>query len=177
IPPNAAAIVLNRPHSITADVKIPSGGAEGILLAHGGNDAGYSFYMKNGKLHWAHNYVARDIYHVESKETVPEGRHKLRFEFEVTGKPDFKQGKGAPGRAQLYIDGKLVGQINVPVTTPLLLGLTGAVTCGAAHAAPITPDYKPPFEFTGTIYSVTVDVSGELIKDDEAEMRSIMARQ
>jgi arylsulfatase len=177
VPPNAAAIVLNRPHSITADVKIPSGGAEGILLAHGGNDAGYSFYMKNGKLHWAHNYVARDIYHVESKETVPEGHHKLRFEFEVTGKPDFKQGKGAPGRAQLYIDGKLVGQINVPVTTPLSLGLTGAVTCGAAHAAPITPDYKPPFEFTGTIYSVTVDVSGELIKDDEAEMRSIMARQ
>ncbi len=31
--------------------------------------------------------------------------------------------------------------------------------------------YKPPFKFTGTLYSVTVDVSGELIKDTEAEMR------
>jgi arylsulfatase len=43
--------------------------------------------------------------------------------------------------------------------------------------SPVTPEYKPPFEFTGTIDSVTVDVSGELIKDTEAEMRQIMARQ
>ncbi len=42
---------------------------------------------------------------------------------------------------------------------------------------PVTPDYEPPFEFTGTIHSVTVDVSGDLIVDDEAEMRAIMARQ
>ncbi len=177
VPSNAAVRVLNRPHSIIADVEIPSGGAEGILLAHGGNDGGYSFYVKDGKLHWAHNYVAREIYHVESKETVPEGSHKLRFEFEVTGKPDLMKGKGSTGRAQLYIDKKLVGQIDVPVTTPLSLGLCGGVTCGVAHGAPVTTDYKPPFEFTGTIYNVTVDVSGELIKDDEAEMRSIMARQ
>jgi len=43
--------------------------------------------------------------------------------------------------------------------------------------APVTPEYSPPFEFTGTIDSVTVDVSGELIRDTEAEMRQIMARQ
>jgi arylsulfatase len=177
VPSNTAAKVLNRPHSITADIDIPAGGAEGVLLAHGGNDSGYSFYMKGNKLHWVHNYVARQLYHVESVETVPEGRHKLRFEFEVTGQPDIARGKGAPGRAQLYIDGKLVGQTDVPVTTPLALGLTSGVRSGAAPGAPVTPDYEPPFEFTGTIYSVTVDVSGELIVDDEAEMRQIMARQ
>lgn len=114
---NAAVRVLNRPHSITADVKIPFGGAEGVLLAHGGIDAGYSLYMKDGKLHWVHNYVARALYHVESVENVPEGRHKLRFEFEVTGEPDLSKCMGAPGRAQLYIDGKLVGQTEVPVTS------------------------------------------------------------
>ena len=177
VPSNAAAKVLNRPHSITADVEIPAGGAEGVLLVHGGNDSGYSFYMKGNKLHWVHNYVAKEFYHVESVETVPEGRHKLRFEFEVTGQPDIAKGKGAPGRAQLYIDGKLVGQADVPVTTPLALGLTSGVRSGSAPGAPVTPDYEPPFEFTGTIYSVTVDVSGDLIQDTEAEMRQIMARQ
>jgi len=177
VPSNAAAKVLNRPHSITADVEIPAGGAEGVLLVHGGADGGYSFYMKGNKLHWVHNYVAREFYHVESVETVPEGHHKLRFEFEVTGQPDLATGKGAPGRAQLYIDGKLVGQTDVPVTTPLALGLTSGVRSGSAPGAPVTPDYEPPFEFTGTIYSVTVDVSGELIVDNEAEMRQIMARQ
>jgi arylsulfatase len=94
----------------------------------------------------------------------------------VTGKPDIANGKGAPGRAQLYIDGKLVGQTEVPVTTPLAFGLTG-LSCGAAHGAPVVPEYKPPFEFTGKIYSVTVDVSGQLIEDKEAEVRMVMARQ
>ncbi|AKB24804.1 Arylsulfatase [Methanosarcina sp. MTP4] len=177
VPSNAAVRVLNRPHSITADVEIPPGDAEGVLLAHGGIDSGYSFYMKGGKLHWVHNYVSRTLYHVESVENVPEGRHKLRFEFEVTGEPDVARGKGVPGRAQLYIDGKLVGQTEVPVTTPLALGLTSGVTCGSAPGAPVTPDYQPPFEFTGKIYSVTVDVSGKLIEDKEAETRMVMARQ
>jgi arylsulfatase len=43
--------------------------------------------------------------------------------------------------------------------------------------SPVTPEYKPPFEFTGTVYSVTVDVSGDLIRDTKAEIRQIMARQ
>jgi arylsulfatase len=177
IPAGSAVRVLNRPHSITADVEIPPGGAEGILLAHGGNDSGYSFYVQSGKLHWVHNYVGRSLYHVESGSSVPVGRHQLRFEFKVTGQPDLAKGKGTPGRGQLYIDEKLVGQIDVPLTTPLALGLTSGVTCGIAPGAPVTPDYEPPFKFTGKIYSVMVDVSGDLIQDREAEMRTIMARQ
>ncbi len=174
---NAAARVLNRSHAITADVEIPKGGAQGVLLSQGGNDGGYALYVKESKLHYVHNYVARTIYHVESKVTVPQGRHKLRYEFEVTGKPDFATGKGAPGRAQLYIDNELVGQREMSVTTPVALGLAGGVSVGVAPGSPVTPDYKPPFEFTGKIYSVTVDVSGELIKDTEADYRKIMAQQ
>ena len=177
IPSNAAVKILNRSHSITADVEIPTGGAEGVLLAHGGNDGGYSFYLKGGKLYWVHNYVARSLYRVESVESIPEGRHQLRFEFEVTGKPDIAKGKGTPGRAQLYIDGKLVGDADIPVTTPLALGLGNGVNVGIAPGSPITPDYEPPFQFTGKIHTVVVDVTGELIKDSEAELRAILARQ
>jgi len=177
IPSNAAVKILNRSHSITADVEIPPGGAEGVLLAHGGNDGGYSFYLKGGKLYWVHNYVARSLYQVESVESIPEGRHQLRFEFEVTGEPDIAKGKGTPGRAQLYIDGKLVGDADIPVTTPLALGLGNGVNVGIAPGSPITPDYEPPFQFTGKIHTVVVDVTGELIKDSEAELRAILARQ
>jgi arylsulfatase len=101
----------------------------------------------------------------------------LRYEFEVTGKPDMAKGKGTPGRAQLYIDGNLVGQAEFPVTTPLSLGLTGGLVVGADPGATVAPFYDSPFEFTGTVYSVTFDVSGDVIKDDEAEMRRILARQ
>jgi arylsulfatase A-like enzyme len=177
VPYNAGPRLLNRTHSITADVEIPSGGAEGALVSFGGVDGGYSFYVKDGKLQYVQNYVARDYLHVVSTLPVPIGHHSLRFEFEVTGKPDFANGKGTPGRGQLYIDGQLVGQTDFPHTTPFSLGLTGGITVGADPGAPVAPFYETPFEFTGTIHSVTFDVSGDVIEDSEAEMRRILARQ
>jgi arylsulfatase len=176
VPTNAIPSLLNRPLSITADVELPAG-AEGVLLSQGGNDGGFSLYVQDGKLRYAYNYVGRNLYTIESNVPVPQGRHKLRFEFEVTGAPDVPHGKGTPGRGQLYIDGKLVGQNDIELTNPLSIGLLSTLLCGADGGAPVTPQYKPPFEFTGTIHSVTVDVSGEHIQDTEAELRRAMARQ
>ena len=176
VPFFAAPRLLNRPHAITADADIPTGGAEGVLLCQGTRVGGWSFYIKDGKLHYAHNYVARAIYQVASADPVPAGRHELRFEFEPTDKPDIAHGKGTPGRAQLYIDRHLVGQTDLPVTTPLAF-TPGALSCGANPGSAVTPDYQAPFRFTGTLYSVTVDVSGDLIVDSEAEVRMAMARQ
>ncbi len=177
VPVNAAAKILNRPFSITADVDVPQGGAEGVLVSQGGIDGGYTFFVQGGMLRYTYNYVARTFYHIESTEPVTPGRHKLRFEFEMTGTPDVLKGKGSPGRGQLYIDGALVGQADMPVTCPIMLGLASGVAVGADPGSPVTDEYRPPFAFTGTLYDVTFDVSGELIKDTEAEMRSVMARQ
>lgn len=176
IPSDAAVKVLNRPHSITADVEITND-TEGIIISHGAIDGGYVMYIKNGKLHYAHNYVAKAIYHVESEKTLPVGRHKLRYEFDVTAKPDPAVGKGAAGRGKLYIDNELVGEGDIPVTIPIVIGLSGRFSIGEAPSAPITPDYQGAFKFKGKIYSVTVDVSGEFIEDSNAKMRNVMARQ
>ena len=181
IPENVAVKVLNRAHSITADVEVPKGGAEGVLVSHGGNAGGYTFFVKDRKLHYVHNYVGAQEFHVESKDTVPEGKVELRFEFEPTGKPDVAKGKGAPGRVQFYINGKLAGQGDIPVTVPLLLSLGEGLQVGRDAGAPVSSLYSPPFEFTGTIDKVTADVSGTMIQDTEEEQRARakaqMARQ
>src|SRR5204863_2960874 len=91
VPNFAAPRVLNRPHSITADVEIPEQGAEGVLLSQGTAAGGYSFFIQNGKLRYVHNYVGRKLLRVESEDVVPAGTHELRFEFEPTGKPDMQQ--------------------------------------------------------------------------------------
>ncbi len=176
IPFNAAPRVLNRPHSITADVDLPEGGAEGVLLCQGSAAGGYSLFIQDGRLHYVHNYVGRAVYKVSTSEPIPSGAHELRFEFEPTGQPDMAHGRGAPGRLQLYLDGTLVAEAEAPVTTPFLLN-PGALTCGANPGSPVTPDYPSPFRFTGTLRTVTVDVSGELITDSEGELRAAMARQ
>jgi arylsulfatase len=177
VPALAAPMTFNRPHSIDADVTIPAGGAEGVLIAQGGAAGGFAFYMDDGKLHYGLNYVARDYFTVSSAEAVPEGRHRLRFEFEPTGEPDMATGKGAPGRFQLYVDGSLVGNVDVPHTTPITYELEG-LSCGYDFGASVLVDvYEPPFTFTGTIHEVVIDVAGELIEDAEVAMRRLMAQQ
>jgi arylsulfatase A-like enzyme len=176
VPFFAGPRVLNRPHSITATVEIPEGGAEGVLLCQGSAAGGYSLFIKDGRLHYVHNYVGRSLPRVSSPEPVPAGAHELRFEFEPTGEPDFPHGRGTPGRLQLYVDEKLVANEEAPVTTPFMIN-PGALTCGANPGSPVTPEYPSPFRFTGILHSVTVDVSGDLIDDSESQMRMAMARQ
>ncbi|HZO16866.1 MAG TPA: hypothetical protein VFB62_26500, partial [Polyangiaceae bacterium] len=181
VPENVAVKVLNRAHSFTADVEIPKGGAEGVIVCHGSNAGGYSLFLQDDKLHYVHNYVGAQEFHVASMEQVPEGRVTLRFEFEPTGKPNVTRGMGAPGRAQLYVNGKLVGQTELPVTMPLLIGLGGGLSIGRNVSSAVSRRYRVPFAFTGTIYEVVADVSGKTIHDTEEEMRAFaraaMARQ
>src|SRR5262249_21660854 len=144
------------------------GGAEGALLSVGDVQGGYCLYVQGCKLHYVYNYA---------NVPVPVGRHKLAFLFEVTGKPDIPKGRGAPGIGRLYIDGEVVGEVDMPLTMPLLFGLAGGIVCGADTGSPVWNKYEPPFKFTGTLYSATVDVSGELIKDEEHAFKVMMARQ
>ena len=176
VPFFAGARVLNRPHSITAEVEIPEEGAEGVLLAQGTAAGGFTLYIRDRRLHYTHNWVGRELMEVVSDAEVPPGKHELRYEFEPQGPPDPTKGHGAPGRFQLYIDGELVGDRDVAYTT-LFAFNPGALTCGADPGSTVTDDYKTPFHFTGTLHKVTVDLSGELITDPEAELKLHMARQ
>jgi arylsulfatase A-like enzyme len=177
VPEFVAVKVLNRPHAISARVEIPKGGAEGVILSHGGNTGGYSLFVKDKKLHYVHNYCAAQEFLVSSEDDVPEGAVELRFEFAPTGKPDLANGKGTPGRVQLYINGKRSGQAEIPVTIPLMVGIAEGLECGRDSCSSVTKQYPPPFPFTGIIHDVVVDVSGDLIEDKDAAMRTVMARQ
>jgi len=173
----AAPKLYNRAHSITAEVVMPDEGAEGILITHGSRNAGYALFVKDGYLHYIHNYVGLKKFHVTSTEAIPTGEVKLRYEFEPTGDPDFGEGKGSPGRCQLYINDKLVGNLEIPYSTPNMFGPLGLSTGYAAFDS-VSPDiYQAPFRFTGELKQVVIDVSGEVIQDDEAELKRLMVQQ
>jgi hypothetical protein len=104
------------------------------------------------------------------------GHRRRRLVVLPRRRPDFAQGKGSPGRAQLYVDGRLAAQAEFPATTPVAFN-PGGLTCGANPGTPVTPAYRAPFRFTGTLHTVTVDLSEDLITDTEGEMRMAMARQ
>jgi arylsulfatase len=177
VPFTATPKLYNRPWSITADVVIPPGGAEGVLLAQGGRTGGYVFFVKEKRVYFLYNWLGRDKFWLKSDPVVPEGEVELRYEFEPTGKPDPAQGHGVPARGQIYINRKLVASTDMPHSVLAMFGTQG-LTCGYDGGEPAAPEeYKAPFRFTGTIKRVTLDLSGELIPDTEADMRVAMMRQ
>ncbi len=151
IPAAAAPKILNRPYSITAEVEATDGD-EGVLLSMGGNDGGIAFYVQGGWLCFAHNYVAKDIYHFRSQTPVPTGRHFLSMEFRPTGEPDIQHGKGTPGRVSLLVDGTEVGNGDLPVTTPIRLARVGR--CWSA-LTPAHPSHRSTHHHSGSAAAST----------------------
>ena len=143
----------------------------------GGNDGGISFYVKNKKLCYVHNYMGMNHYYVKADNDIPSGHHFLSMEFEPTGKPDLANGKGTPGTVKLLVDGKVVGRGDIPVTAPFRLGQGAAMLVGADTGGAVTPEYKAPFHFTGVLKRVIIDISGEHVEDYEAAMRIALAKQ
>jgi arylsulfatase len=169
----AAANVKNRSHTITADVEVPEGGAEGVLLAVGSRFGGFSLYVKDGRLCYDYNLLARGHYKLCSEEQITPGAHTLAFRFDKTGPQPF----GAGGDAGLLIDGRVVAESRFPLTVPLLFGIGEALRCGWDQGAAVSDDYTAPFRFTGTLKQVVVEVEGRGARDLEQEAAIGLARQ
>ena len=101
VPNFAAPKLLNRPHSITANVEIPERGAEGVLLCQGSAAGGFSFFMQNGKLVFVHNYVARRVLQgrVDQRRAAGKPRAALRVRTDRRAEPSRRQGGARPAPA------------------------------------------------------------------------------
>jgi arylsulfatase len=170
----SAVNVRNRSHTITADVEIPEGGAEGVLLSDGGRFGGYSLFVMKGRLRYSYNFLGSETYHVSADAQLAPGRRVLQLAFEKTGAQPF----GASGDVRLYVDGKQIGEGSLPRTVPFLYGLGSGFSVGYDEGAPVTDEYAAPFAFTGKINRVIVDVSGpEPPRDLVQETAIELARQ
>jgi arylsulfatase len=169
-----AVNVKNRSHSITAEVMIPEGGAEGVLLANGDRFGGFTLYVKDGRLRYTYNFLGKARHKLVSDREITPGPHNLAFSFEKIGREPF----GAGGMARLFIDEDQVAEMELKRTIPFIFALFEAVQCGRQEGTAVCDEYHSPFEFTGTLRRVVVDVSGhEPPRDLDQEVQIEMARQ
>jgi len=167
---DGAVNVHNRSHTISAEVVIPEGGAEGVLLAQGGRFAGFSLFVQGGRLRYTHNYLGVREHRVVSDVDVPIGACTLRFQFTRTGE---HRGVGA-----LFIGERKVGEAEIAETVPNAFDRTGeGLCCGYDSSSPVSREYEAPFAFTGAIARVTVEVEGAAHLDAAADERAAMASQ
>ncbi|MCU1464008.1 MAG: sulfatase family protein [Acidimicrobiales bacterium] len=170
VPESVAVNAKNRPHTVSAFVTVPEGldVVEGVLIVQGSVLGGWSFHLlAGGRLCYVHNLAGWREYRVDA--TIPPlspGDHVLAVRF-------------APPRAELLVDGTVVGAGDIKRTLWSRLSLTGAgVTVGyATEFPPADRDYRGPFRFTGGLDRVEVDVSGDAFVDADAEATDSIAMQ
>ena len=161
--------VTDRSYRITAEVEIPPGGAEGVLLAIGSRFGGCVLYVKEGRLVCEYVYNDDTRYVIRSDESVPVGRGAaLRFAFTKTGD---RRGVGS-----LFLDGRRVGAGEIPKTWPVV-GLAGGLYCGRDGGSPVSDAYRLPFAFSGTIRRVVVELGNDGRPDPESEYRGALAEE
>ena len=145
--------VKNRSHTITAEVEVPQGGANGVILAQAGRFGGWSFYLKDGKPTYTYNWLGLKQYTVAAEQALPAGRATIRFEFTYDG-----GGVGKGGTGTLYINGTNVATGRIDQTQCCAFSADEGADVGADEGTPVTEDYQVPFKFTGKIDKVMIDL-------------------
>ena len=175
---NTVLNLKNKSHSVTAEIIVPTTGAEGVIVAQGGNAGGWSLYAKGGKLKYCYNFFGVQYSYAESSGALTPGDHQVRIEFEYAG-----GGLGKGATVSLYVDGKKTGEGKVPATQPMMFSADDGCDVGVDTGAPVSPDYgSRGNEFSGKIKGVQLAIAEDAESVDhmvspEDAMRIAMARQ
>jgi arylsulfatase len=147
----------NKSHAITAQVSVPEGGVNGVIIAQGGAFGGFSLYVTEGKPAYCYNHFGLAQYKVYAKSELPPGDHQVRMEFAYDG-----GGLGLGGTATLYVDGTQVGQGRIDRTVPMIFSADETTDVGGDTATPVSDDYGPKdSNFTGRIDWVQIDLGDD----------------
>jgi arylsulfatase A-like enzyme len=171
IPVGNAPSILDRDYTITADVTIPSDGAEGMIVTLGGRFGGYGLYLLKGKPVFDYNLLDLQHYRWEGGvgghdwlgDGLKQGKHTIVFDFKYDG-----PGPGKGGTGVFTVDGKELARKKIPHTIPFLMSIDESFDIGSDTRTAVNDDYKLPFRFTGTINKLTFKLGpSQLLPTDQ----------
>ncbi|PQO36879.1 arylsulfatase [Blastopirellula marina] len=143
-----------KSHTITANVVVPEGGADGVLFTQGGNFCGYGFYVKEGKLTYHYNLAGVNRYTIESEDKIPTGNVKLKMEYVTDADKPL-----AGANVTLYANDKVVGKGRVEKSIPNRVTLDETMDIGFDTGTPINDQYEVPFKFEGQLKTVVIELN------------------
>lgn len=162
IPEGSAPDIKNKSYRITADVDIPSGGAEGVLMTHGGRFNGLGLFVLQGKPVFHYNLVGVERTSVASKDALAPGKHTIVVDFKYDG-----PGVGKSATATLSVDGQKVAEGKIPQTIPFRVSADETLDIGEDTGTPVSEDYHVPFKFTGTLTKVVINLGEAALSPQE----------
>jgi arylsulfatase len=165
IPLGDAPNLLNTSYTITADIEVPAGGAEGMLMTQGGRFGGWGFYLAKGKPVFTWNLLDLKRVRWEGPEVLAPGKHTLVFDFKYDGLgPETLAFNSLSGIARggigvFKVDGKDVSSQKLERTIPFLLQWDETFDIGSDTGTGVDDrDYQVPFAFTGNIVQLNIKI-------------------
>lgn len=165
VPGSAAPNILNKSYTITADVEIPKGGAEGMIVTEGGRFGGYGLFLskgvagiRKGKVVFLYNLLDLKRTVWSGPELAP-GKHNIVFDYKIS-----KPGLGEGGTGVLSVDGKEVAKNSLEHGVPVTFPEDETFDVGQdtrTGVALVEYRYDPPFRFTGKINKLTFKLDSE----------------
>jgi arylsulfatase A-like enzyme len=165
VPNSGAPSILNKSYTITAEVEIPEGGAEGMIVTDGGRFGGYGLFLSKGEFGFGRGKVVFLYNLLDLKRTTWEGpelragKHTIVFDFRSDG-----PGLGKGGTGVLCVDGQEVAKNSLEHTTPITFPEDETFDIGQdtrTGVALLAYRYDVPFTFTGTIDKLTFALEPE----------------
>ena len=166
IPDGTAPNVLNTSYTITADIDVSQGGAEGMIVTEGGRFGGYGMYLLKGKPVFLWNLLNLKRVRWEGDVPLSPGKHTIEYDFKYDGLGfatlafNNLSGIGRAGTGTLKVDGKVVSTQTIERTVPLVLPWDETFDIGSDTGTPVDDrDYQVPFKFAGKINKLTIAVA------------------
>lgn len=170
---NTVPNVKNTNFTVTAKVELGAEPANGAIIAQGGKFGGWSFYMKDGVLAYAHNWVGLETFIVRADEPLGKGSHDLLLDFAYDG-----GGAGKGGTVTFTANGKAIGTGHIEKTVPAIFSFDDFMDIGHDNGEPVVEDYGPTGgTFTGAIEMVRIDLNGESHHDHDLSLKAKYAKQ
>ncbi len=166
LPQGDSPMILDSSYTITADIEVPAGGAEGMILTSGGRFAGYGFYLLKGKPVFLWNLIDLERVKWEGPDALAPGKHTLEFDFTYEGLGlgtllfNNMSGLGRSGTGVLKVDGKEVATKKMEKTLPMILQWDESFDIGSDTLTGVNDaDYQPPFALTAKLDKLTIKVN------------------
>lgn len=182
LPQGDSPLLLNTSYTVTAEIEVPEGGAEGMILTSGGRFGGYGFYLLQGKPVWTWNMVDLKRIKWQGPDVLAPGKHRLVFDFTYDGMGagtlafNNFDGVGKGGTGTLSVDGKVVATQAMERTLPMILQWDESFDIGSDTLTGIDDaDYQTPFPLTAKLDKLTVALDRLVLSDaDKAKLEAAM---
>ncbi len=157
-----APSILNKSYTISADVTVPPGGGNGMIVTAGGRFGGFGLYVLKGKPVYNYNGLGLEQFRWVG-QPLSAGKHTIVFDFAYEGPGVAKGGTGV-----LKVDGQVVDTKKIPRTIPFLLPVDETFDVGIDTRTSVNEqDYQVPFAFNGTINKLTFKLGPMQLSEEE----------